>query len=307
MKRKVIQIADSTQLVSLPRKWAQKHNIKKGDELDIKEEGSNLTITTPKGIEMKKISLDVSNLNPHLVRWSLFAVHKSGYDEVEIKFTDPKILEIIQSTIQEGLMGYAIIEQSGNRCLVRNLSQDLESEFDPTLRRVFLVIQSMAESSFEAIKNNNFEKLKDIKVLEVTVNKLTNFCERILNTKGFKDYKKTTFMYVIVWSIESIGDEYYHLAEFLSKNADAKTKISKEAVTLYNDVNGMFSEFYKAFYSGDKDKLVAINEVRQKVEKKIRDLYKNKNDKEIVLLEYLGNIAQRINDVLGSTISLTLD
>ena len=33
MKRKVIQIAESTQLISLPRRWAMKCNVKKGDEL----------------------------------------------------------------------------------------------------------------------------------------------------------------------------------------------------------------------------------------------------------------------------------
>ena len=32
VQRKVIQIAESTQLISLPRKWAVKHNIKKGDD-----------------------------------------------------------------------------------------------------------------------------------------------------------------------------------------------------------------------------------------------------------------------------------
>ena len=35
MKRKVIQIAESTQLVSLPRKWALANNIRRGDELEV--------------------------------------------------------------------------------------------------------------------------------------------------------------------------------------------------------------------------------------------------------------------------------
>ena len=38
MKRKVIQIADSTQLISLPRKWSLAHGIKKGDELEITDD-----------------------------------------------------------------------------------------------------------------------------------------------------------------------------------------------------------------------------------------------------------------------------
>jgi len=42
MKRRVIQIADSTQLVSLSRKWAIQRGIKKGDELEVKEEGNRV-------------------------------------------------------------------------------------------------------------------------------------------------------------------------------------------------------------------------------------------------------------------------
>ena len=33
MKRRVIQIGNSTQLISLPRKWAQQFGVKKGDEI----------------------------------------------------------------------------------------------------------------------------------------------------------------------------------------------------------------------------------------------------------------------------------
>ena len=39
MKRKVIQIANSTQLISLPRKWSQKYGVKKGDEITINYDG----------------------------------------------------------------------------------------------------------------------------------------------------------------------------------------------------------------------------------------------------------------------------
>ena len=45
MRRKVIQIAESTQLISLPRKWALKYNIKKGEELEIEENTFQLGYT----------------------------------------------------------------------------------------------------------------------------------------------------------------------------------------------------------------------------------------------------------------------
>ena len=52
MKRKVIQIADSTQLISLPRKWALKYGIKKGDELDVEEQGSNVLVSTSRDLSV---------------------------------------------------------------------------------------------------------------------------------------------------------------------------------------------------------------------------------------------------------------
>ena len=54
MKRKVIQIAESTQLVSLPRKWALKYGVKKGDEVDVLEEGNKIVVST--GVEDEKKS-----------------------------------------------------------------------------------------------------------------------------------------------------------------------------------------------------------------------------------------------------------
>ena len=59
MKRRVIQIAESTQLVSLPRKWAKKYNIKKGDELEVEIEGSSVRITTDNVIEVTKKALQI--------------------------------------------------------------------------------------------------------------------------------------------------------------------------------------------------------------------------------------------------------
>jgi len=62
MRRKVIQIADSTQLVSLPRKWALKHGIKKGDELNIEEKGSELLVSVEKGeVKLKKLKWMLAN------------------------------------------------------------------------------------------------------------------------------------------------------------------------------------------------------------------------------------------------------
>jgi len=208
MKRKVIQIADSTQLISLPRKWAIAHNVKKGDELEIEEQGDKVVVSTNKGVSFEKITVDISKLNEKLVHWTLYILHKSGYDEIELTYNDHKIAKVIQDTISEGIMGFEIIEQTPKYCLIKNIATGLESEFETILKRIFLVTISMAKTSYDIISKSQFENLKEIIVLETTNNKLTNFCERLLNQKGYKNITKTSFLYVIVWQFEKIADDF---------------------------------------------------------------------------------------------------
>ena len=54
MKRKINRVGQNTLTVSLPTKWVKKIGIKQGDELDIFEEGRNLTIGV--GNKRKKIN-----------------------------------------------------------------------------------------------------------------------------------------------------------------------------------------------------------------------------------------------------------
>ena len=83
IKRRVIQIANSTQLISLPRKWSLKYGVKKGDELEIEENGSKLTVSTEKVFQVEKIELSIDDLDPMILR-SVTALYKRGVDEIKI-------------------------------------------------------------------------------------------------------------------------------------------------------------------------------------------------------------------------------
>ena len=63
MKRKVIQLAGKTSVISLPSKWVQQQGIKKGDELEIKEEGSKIIVSSEKGSILQNIQVDLSDLD----------------------------------------------------------------------------------------------------------------------------------------------------------------------------------------------------------------------------------------------------
>ena len=306
MKRKVIQIADSTQLISLPRKWAIAHNVKKGDELEIEEQGDRVVVSTNKGVSFEKITVDISKLNEKLVHWTLYILHKSGYDEIELTYNDHKIAKVIQDTISEGIMGFEIIEQTPKYCLIKNIATGLESEFETILKRIFLVTISMAKTSYDIISKSQFENLKEIIVLETTNNKLTNFCERLLNQKGYKNITKTSFLYVIVWQFEKIADDFRDLCEFLVEHKDEKISLSKELMSVYQKTINIIENFYEAFYKYEDEKLVSIADDAEKVKNEVLKIFKSKKYTEIIIGDYLSNISKKVLELCASCMGLKL-
>ncbi len=90
MKRRVIQIANSTQLISLPRKWTLQFGIKKGDELEVEEKGNKIEVSTEKSRDIEKVVLDVSDLDRSSLIYYLRAAYRRGFDMVEVRFNLPK-------------------------------------------------------------------------------------------------------------------------------------------------------------------------------------------------------------------------
>src|SRR3989338_11330024 len=154
MKRKVIQLAHKTLVVSLPSKWARDYGVKKGAELEVEERGQQIVFSTSKRTDSEGVQVDFSELNGEVIRrWVLASLHKSGYDEIEVAYKDASVLGIIQETIKELLIGFAIVEQGKNRCVIRVVAEEQEKEFNAVMRRAFLVVKNMGEGLYDYAKD----------------------------------------------------------------------------------------------------------------------------------------------------------
>lgn len=304
MKRKVIQLAGKTFVVSLPSKWVKKYGIKKGDEMELNEKSNNIILSTTKDIDIVRTNCNITHANERTIRWLLSSMHKKGYDEIELFYDDPGKTPLIQELIKDLFIGFAIVHQSNKRCVIRSVSKDQESEFDNMLRRAFLVTLSMAESSADYLEQNNLKQLSDLLPLEKTNNQLTNFCERILNKKGHFDYNKTNFYYVIIWNLEKICDDYKYICEYLSKQ---KTKISKQTIQVFKEVNKFLREYYELMYSFDILKLNKLTSNKKDIQNRIRSLMQARKGNEGILLNYLTSVLTKTSDFSASFMALNTD
>lgn len=299
LKRRVIQIANSTQLISLPRKWALQNKIKKGDELEILENGNKLYISTGPQSEKNIKEIDISNLNPIIPR-IMHALYKVGYDEIKINFSNPQMLDIIQQRLQEEIIGFEIIEQKSNYCVVKAFAGGVESEFDVVLRRIFLLLKSMADGILEAIEKKDTSMIKSLRHLEANNNKYTGHCRRIIN-KGLYNSKNVAIMYSTIEELEKIADEYKYLCDFFIGNPKIISNVSKECQDMFKNLNKFFDACYELFYKFDMKKCAELFEKRKELITNVRSTWVKKKlaATDIAIIHYYLVILQKIANILS--------
>lgn len=277
MKRRVIQIAESTQLISLPRKWCLANSIKKGDELDLEEQGSKILIQTTHEPELQKITLNTDQFGMFALR-SIAALYKSGFDEVEITFQSPANLELLPKFLNEDLPGFEVFDHTTNRYLIKGISKETADEFDPAIRRIFIMATSMAKNLAEVLSKHPYDiqKVNSVMAMDATINRLCNFCQRLLNKIGYKQPRKTTFIYTIIWEIEKICDELKYICLYLKEHP--KANFSKESIELFGEAVKIFDLFYNEFYKFNEHNVSVIAETRKKIMSKASQLLEKGKD-----------------------------
>ncbi|MCK4589440.1 MAG: phosphate uptake regulator PhoU [Nanoarchaeota archaeon] len=299
MKRKIVKLGPSTLVVSLPAKWTQKFHLKPGNEIDLKEEPSRLVLTPSdaKPLQTKK-EISLGKRPPRSVVKYIAGAYKKGYDELTIKFDHPEVMDIIEDYMPS-LLGYEIVQQENNKCVIKNVAEALE--FDQIMRRTFLVLMSIGEQIIENIQNKDYNKLKQIPRLDKNINKNTDFCKMQLVKKSYEGKKESFYLYTINSYLELIGNEYRDIAKQL-----AKTKtITQDELNHLKEIIHYLREFYEIFYKFDEKKEAAFVHQREHIIKKSYNLLKKQNTDKI-LVHHIFKAGLLTYQMIGSLFGLHL-
>lgn len=251
-----------------------------------------MTISTENITKTEKCVVDETKFGKFHKNYLSCAYH-IGFDDVEIIYKDPKTLKDVQDRILN-CIGYEIVDQGSNFCNIKSISNVSYSEFDQILRKVFLLLITMGKNILGNIKRNQLSYLNETKVLEITNNKLTDFCKRVLNKKGYKEPRYTAVIYTIVNDLEKIGDYYRDICVYLQNK---NIKISKELIMLFEEVNDYFEIYYQLFYKWDDKNMEIINTKCEIISEKIIKQMEKENPKESIVLHYLLNIVLEVYEM----------
>jgi phosphate uptake regulator len=327
MIRKVIRQGHNTLTVTIPSSWSKKFNLQGGSELELTERDNGLFISTQKNGESRRAEFDITGMDIPII-WKYFmAVYREGYDEVLVKFPQGlklespyKFLTLHKLDLRYGkerekvtifaalqgfvtrFIGYEIIEHGKDYVLVREMGELTSKQFDNSLRKIFLILQEMAEDTLESIENNDPSVLSQVHDVDVNLDKFHDYCVRILNKTANKEQRKSELLFSTLYLLELIGDEFKNISQHMVYDTP-KSKL-RDIGPLAKSVKDQLDAYYDLFYNFDKNKISRISEIDSNAYIKMPVAYKRATEIEKEIYHHLRMISRYINALLELRIEM---
>lgn len=298
MKRKIVQHGPSTLTVSLPAKWIKGQGIEKGDEVNIELVDHGLFLSTTQGAKLGKKRIDVSGMN-HLVTKAISALYKRGYDEIVVNYASSDELKTIHEAMSSGYIGFEIVDEKNSEVRIKKVSEPSEEEFKTLFRRIFHFLVSISREVVDAMESHDLTMYQRLMLRDQNINKLSDFCRRVINKHVQNDYSADTALYHVVEQLEKVGDEFKYLNEELGKLSDQPSDF---LIHKAKEVHEIVAEYEKIFFAF---RLVNMDALVGKCRRYLEDV-RGVSRAEFSALRRLDAAVEEIYNLSGATMILHL-
>lgn len=262
MKRTVSRMGNSSLVMSLPHSWVKEHNVAVGDELNVEllEKGLLVSLTNVRYKE-KTLRVDVSALSHRTILNILNSAYRLGYQSISIVFKDRSQLLYITELVRERFLGFEVVEEKDNSCIIQNIAEPALDKVDVILRKVFLLTKQTFDLIINDTKESTFIHLHQLENTKKTIDSFTNFVRRtvLLTTKGGKD--GSYFM----WSIVSYLSLVFHALYYFYKEVCGSKTREQDLGGVITLLEKMYGLLYNCFYMFSYDTINQIDQLREQV------------------------------------------
>ncbi len=303
MRRRLVEQGKFTLMASLPIDWIRKHNLAKGDEVDVEERENNL-IVAPTKLRTKKLEKEITVSKISKMTYRLLGTpFRAGYDILKINFKNPSLLEKVGEDIKYYNIGFEIIEQEKDYCIAKEIATGIDLDIDSTFKRAFGTLLRSVEESVDYLDRPSDDNLKNLIFRDASITRFRNFTVRMINKHGYKTLKDQNSFYFIVESMEKIGDEYKEIYRTI---IDKKIKTSNQLKDIYLSIYQFLKLSYELIYNFDDKNLLIFENAKEKIDNDILKLLEKANKKELQILLNLNTIKTLIDNMSSSIIILNL-
>lgn len=309
--RKVQITGKSTYIISLPKTWVNKVNIKNGDSVVLIPRSNGTLLINPKLEDTKEAQtniIDVDSSDMETLFRKFIGAYLAGYDLIEIQSKErlsPSVRQGVRRMIQS-LIGLEIIDESSNSVKVKDLLDSSDLSLVQGLRRMYVITRGMHRDAISALQNQDSELAEDVEMRDDEVDKfywmIAKQYNLVLNDMFFADKMgvkpQDVLGYLLVArSIERIADHAKKLASnarHIQVKIDIIPKIIETSEAIIKEFDDAISAFHRNTFEHANlvlNKTEALGKTTKELTQQILQL--NLDAASIVSLAYIVDSLER--------------
>ncbi|MBW2975974.1 hypothetical protein KY347_00850 [Candidatus Woesearchaeota archaeon] len=259
--RKLIGFSKGSFVVTLPKFWVTKHNLKKGDTISIKEGAEELIFYAGEREHKKKeksVLINVEGKSLDRIKAEIVSAYLNNFTLIEIFSKSLEDNAPVIKGILRNLSGMEVIEQTGSRIVAKDLIDINSIPIQNIIRRMDVITRSMIDDSILCIQGKCSQK--SIVHRDEEVNRLYYLGFRVIknaieNPAIMSKLETTPWKLlndkIILSRIEKIADEQKRITRLISEEKFSKD-ILKRFKELSDGIKNMYCDVMKAYYNNDK-------------------------------------------------------
>lgn len=334
-QRKLQVTGGSTFILSLPKDWATKNELKRGSSMVVREEEDGSLSITPPSFPKKekqdeafiKASL---NDNPDAIIRTAISAYLSGYNILHIreerqKLLSSKLRNYLKTFARNYLVGTEIVIDTPTDLTLQVLLNYPELSVQNALSRMSIIASSMHKEAIAALRILDYSSSKAVIETDREVNrfglyivrllKLAVSNQRIVKEIGLSNQKDCLSYRLIAKSVERTADHATKIAEntFLLKepvNQDILDKIgqlSGLAISMFErSVEALFKHDFKLAESV----IEKLSQVHKLEKEAVLSTQTIKNDEIVnlrLLIESVRRTAEYASDISEVVLNLNVE
>jgi phosphate uptake regulator len=234
--RRVQVTGGSSFVVTLPKEWAEKQNVKKNDPVGlITQPDGTLLLTkrlTEEPLQRSKEIPTSSIADPAYLFRLLIGTYINEFSEIRVT-TDRKFPPFVMSVIRnftQLTIGQEVVEETETLVVIKDLLNPSEMPFENTIKRMYVIVKSMHGDAIASLMTKNTALAESVVARDTDADRLSWLIARqtnmlmqnpALSRKMEIPITMAMNYYILCRIIERIGDHAVRIAENIRPLASA--------------------------------------------------------------------------------------
>ncbi|MDR0492214.1 MAG: phosphate uptake regulator PhoU [Nitrososphaerota archaeon] len=242
-QRKLQVTGGSTFILSLPKDWATKNDLKRGSSMVVREEDDGSLSISPSSFPQKGKTDEAfikvgQNDNPDAIMRTAISAYLNGYNIIHIRAQNQKVLSSklrnhLKTFARHYLVGTEIVTDTAMDLTLQVLLNYPELTVQNALSRMSIIASSMHKEALQALKKLDYSSAKAVIETDREVNRFGLYIVRLLklavsNQRIVKEIGLNS-------QRDCLG--YRLIAKSVERSADHATKIAENTLLLKESVN----------------------------------------------------------------------